>query len=163
MAELREQLKKLWDRFTPRQRWIMLGSALLLFIAVLGTSYWAGSKPKFVPLFTDMESKDAGDVVAKLQELKVPYEIMGNGTAIGVAEKDVYKTRLELARQGLPRGNKGFELFDESKFGTTEFQNRVKYLQALQGELTRTIEGMAEVEKARVHIVLPEDSLYKKK
>ena len=162
MAELREQLKKLWDRFTPRQRWIMLGSALLLFIAVLGTSYWAGSKPKFVPLFTDMESKDAGDVVAKLQELKVPYEIMGNGTAIGVAEKDVYKTRLELARQGLPRGNKGFELFDESKFGTTEFQNRVKYLQALQGELTRTIEGMAEVEKARVHIVLPEDSLYKK-
>ena len=162
MAELREQLKNLWDRFTPRQRWIMLGSALLLFIAVLGASYWAGSKPKYVPLFTELESKDAGDVVAKLQELKIPYEILGNGTAIGVSEKDVYKTRLELARQGLPRGNKGFEIFDESKFGTTEFQNRVKYLQALQGELTRTIEGMAEVEKARVHIVLSEDSLYKK-
>ena len=67
MAELREQLKKLWDRFTPRQRWIMLGSALLLFIAVLGTSYWAGSKPKFVPLFTDMESKDAGDRLHRLR------------------------------------------------------------------------------------------------
>ena len=66
----------------------MLGSALLLFIAVLGASYWAGSKPKYVPLFTEMESKDAGDVVAKLQELKIPYEIMGNGTAIGVSEKD---------------------------------------------------------------------------
>lgn len=62
----------------------------------------------------------------------------------------------------MPRGNKGFEIFDESKFGTTEFQNRVKLLQAAQGELTRTIEGMAEVDKARVHIVLPEDSLYKR-
>ena len=162
MAELQEQLKKIWDRFTPRQRWIMLGSALLLFITVLGTSYWYGGKPKYVPLFAEMESKDAGEVAARLQELKVPYEIMGNGTAIGVPEKDVYKTRLELARQGLPRGNKGFEVFDESKFGTTEFQNKVKYLQALQGELTRTIEGMAEVDKVRVHIVMPEDSLYKK-
>ncbi len=162
MAELREQLQKLWIRFAPRQRWIILGSALLLFFTVLGASYWYGSKPHYVPLFTDMESKDAGDVAARLQELKIPYEIMGNGTAIGVPEKEVYKTRLELARQGLPRGSKGFEIFDESKFGTTEFQNRVKYLQALQGELTRTIEGMAEVDKARVHIVLPEDSLYKK-
>lgn len=162
MAELREQLQTLWGRFTKRQRWIVLGSALLLFIAVLAASYWYGGKPRYVPLFTDMETKDAGEVAARLQELKVPYEIMGNGTAIGVAEKDVYKTRLELARQGLPRGSKGFEIFDESKFGTTEFQNRVKYLQALQGELTRTIEGMSEVDKARVHIVLPEDSLYKK-
>lgn len=162
MAELQEQLKKLWVRFTPKQRWIMLGSALLLFISVLGASYFYGAKPKYVPLFAEMESKDAGEVAARLQELKVPFEIMGNGTAIGVPEKDVYKTRLELARQGLPRGNKGFEVFDESKFGTTEFQNKVKYLQALQGELTRTIEGMAEVDKVRVHIVMPEDSLYKK-
>jgi len=87
MAELREQIQNLWGRFTPRQRWIILGSALLLFVVVPGASYWYGGKPKYVPLFTDMESKDAGDVVAKLQELKVPYEIMGNGSAIGVSEK----------------------------------------------------------------------------
>ena len=163
MAELREQIKNLWERFSPRQRWIMLGSALLLFISILAASYWySGVKPPNVPLFTEMESKDAGDVAARLQEMKIPYEIINNGTAISVSPADVYKTRLELARQGLPRGNKGFEIFDESKFGTTEFQNKVKYLQALQGELTRTIEGMSEVDKARVHIVLPEDSLYKK-
>jgi flagellar M-ring protein FliF len=162
MAELREQLKNLWERFSPRQRWIILGSALLLFISVLTASYFVGGKPQYVPLFADLESKDAGDVAARLQEMKIPFEIINNGTAISVQQKDVYKTRLELARQGLPRGNKGFEIFDESKFGTTEFQNRVKLLQALQGELTRTIEGMAEVDKARVHIVLPEDSLYKK-
>ena len=162
MAELREQLKTLWERFSPRQRWLIMGSALLLFISVLAASYWVGGKPQYVPLFAEMESKDAGDVAAKLQEMKIPFEIINNGTAIAVQQKDVYKTRLELARQGLPRGNKGFEIFDESKFGTTEFQNRVKLLQALQGELTRTIEGMAEVDKARVHIVLPEDSLYKR-
>lgn len=162
MAEIREQLKKLWNRFNPRQRWIILGSALILFFAILGASYFYSSKPEYVPLFTGMEAKDAGDVAARLQEMKVPYEIIANGTAIAVSPKDVYKIRLELARLGLPRGSKGFEIFDESKFGTTEFQNKVKYLQALQGELTRTIEQMAEVEKARVHIVLPEDSLYKK-
>ena len=162
MVDIREQLKKIWDRFNPRQRWIILGSALILFIAILAGSYFYSSKPEYVPLFTGMETKDAGDVAARLQEMKVPFEIIANGTAIAVPAKDVYKIRLELARLGLPRGSKGFEIFDESKFGTTEFQNKVKYLQALQGELTRTIEQMAEVEKARVHIVLPEDSLYKK-
>lgn len=162
MAELKEQLTKLWERFNPKQRWIILGSALLLFVGILGTSLWYGGKPEYVPLFTGMETKDAGDVAARLQEMKVPYEIIGNGTGISVPIKEVYKTRLELARLGLPRGNKGFEIFDESKFGTTEFQNKVKYLTALQGELTRTIEGMSEVDKVRVHIVLPEDSLYKK-
>lgn len=162
MAELREQLNNLWQRFPPRQRWIMLGSALLLFISILAASYWVGGKPQYMPLFVEMESKDAGDVAAKLQEMKVPYEIINNGTAISVPQTELYKTRLELSRQGLPRGNKGFEIFDESKFGATEFQNKIKYLQALQGELTRTIEGMSEVDKARVHIVLPEDSLYKK-
>ena len=67
-----------------------------------------------------------------------------------------------MQRKGFQRGKKGFEIFDDSKLGVTEFQNKVNYLQALQGELTRTIEELEEVEKARVHIVLPEDSLYKK-
>ena len=162
MPEWREQIKNLWERFDQRQRWIIIGSAVFLFVAVLGTSYWVGSKPDYVPLFTAMETRDAGEVAARLQEMKVPFEITGNGTAITVPSKEVYRTRLELARQGLPRGSKGFEIFDESKFGTTEFQNKIKYLQALQGELTRTIEQMAEVDKARVHIVMPEDSLYKR-
>ena len=119
MAEIREQLKKLWERFNPRQRWIILGSALILFVAILGASYFYGNKPEYVPLFTGMEVKDAGDVAARLQEMKVPFEIIANGTAIAVPAKEVYKTRLELARIGLPRGSKGFEIFDESKFGTT--------------------------------------------
>jgi len=109
-----------------------------------------------------MEAKDAGEVSAKLKEMKVTHEIGGNGNSILVPAKDVYRIRLELASQGLPRGNKGFEIFEQSKFGATEFQNKVNLVQALQGELARTIEQLSEVEKARVHIVLSEDSLYKK-
>ncbi|MDR3592751.1 MAG: flagellar basal-body MS-ring/collar protein FliF [Negativicutes bacterium] len=162
MAEWREQFKRLWQNFNKRQKYMIAGSAALLFVGILAWSVWWGSRPEYVPLFTNMDAKDAGEVAAKLKESKIPYEIGNNGTSILVSSKDVYRVRLELASQGLPRGSKGFEIFDQNKFGATEFQNKVNYLQALQGELTRTIEQMSEIEKARVHIVLPEDSLYKK-
>jgi flagellar M-ring protein FliF len=162
MADWREQSLRLWNNLGKKQRYTILGVAVAFFVAIIGWSYWWGGRTEYVPLFTGMEAKDAGEVAAKLKEMKIPFEIGNNGTAIMVSNKDVYKVRLDLASQGLPRGSKGFEIFDQTKFGATEFQNRVYYLQALQGELTRTIEQMPEVEKARVHIVLPEDSLYKK-
>lgn len=162
MADWKEQLLRVWQNIGKKERYMILGSAVLLFIALLAWSYWWGGRPDYVPLFTNMEAKDAGEVVAKLKELKIDHKIDTNGTAILVSAKDVHRVRLELASQGLPRGYKGFEIFDQNKFGVTEFQNKVYYLQALQGELTRTIEQMAEVEKARVHIVMTEDSLYKK-
>jgi len=162
MAEWREQSKRLWQNLSNKQKYSIAGSALVIFFGILAWSYWWGSRPDYVPLFTNMDAKDAGEVAAKLKESKIAYEIGNNGSTILVTSKDVYRVRLELASQGLPRGSKGFEIFDTNKFGATEFQNKVNYLQALQGELTRTIEQMTEIEKARVHIVLPEDSLYKK-
>ena len=117
-----------------------------------------------VPLFTNMEAKDAGEVADNLKERQVQYTIeeTPRGTTILVPSAVVHDLRMALAVDGLPRGNKGFELFDDSKLGVTEFQNKVNYLQAIQGELTRTIEQIRAVQKARVHIVLQEDSLYKK-
>ena len=164
MGDWKERYKELLERFSKRQRYIMLGSALAILIAIIGVSAWYGNKPDMVPLFTNMETKDAGEVAAKLKEAKIEYEVQETrqGTTIMVPSRDVHNARLDLSTQGLPRGNKGFEIFDDSKLGVTEFQNKVNYLQALQGELTRTIEQIAAVEKARVHIVLPEDSLYKK-
>ncbi|MCR5559402.1 flagellar basal-body MS-ring/collar protein FliF [Schwartzia sp. (in: firmicutes)] len=164
MAEWKERYLQLWNKTTKQQRYIMLGAVVLLFALILGSSYFYGSKPDLVPLFTNMEAKDAGEVAAKLKESKIQYEVQETkqGVTILVPSKDVHGARLDLATQGLPRGNKGFEIFDDSKLGVTEFQNKVNYLQALQGELTRTIEQIAAVDKARVHIVLPEDSLYKK-
>lgn len=162
MADWKEQSQRLWQNLGKKQRYAIIGSAVLIFVAILAWSYWWGSRPDLVPLFTELETKDAGEVREKLKEMKVYHEIGSNGTSILVPSKDVYRIRLDLASQGLPRGNKGFEIFDQSKFGATEFQNKVNLLQALQGELARTIEQLAEVEKARVHIVLAEDSLYKK-
>jgi len=164
MGDLKERFQQLRDRFTKRQRYIMLGVALALLLAILGVCFWYGSKPDMVPLFTNMEQKDAGEVAAKLKEDKVEYKVeeTKQGTTILVPSKNVHDERLKLAVDGLPRGQKGFEIFDDSKLGVTEFQNKVNYLQALQGELTRTIEQIDAVEKCRVHIVLPEDSLYKK-
>ncbi|MEL7632503.1 MULTISPECIES: flagellar basal-body MS-ring/collar protein FliF [Sporomusa] len=164
MADLKEQSLRLWQNMNKRHKYIIIGTAAFIFLSILLWSYWWGSRPDNVPLFTSLEAEDAGNVTAKLKEMKAEYEVQtgSKGADILVPSKDVHKLRLDLASQGLPRGNKGFEIFEQSKFGTTEFQNKVHLLQAIQGELTRTIEQMGEVEKARVHIVMSEDSLYKK-
>ncbi len=164
MANWRERLRELWNRYDRRRKLIFFGALLAVILAFVGLSVWYGSKPDYVPLYTNLETKDAGDVVNSLKETGVPYELVEDkkGATILVPAPQVHDLRLDLASAGLPRGNKGFELFDDSKLGVTEFQNKINYLQALQGELTRTIEHLDSVEKARVHIVLPEDSLYKK-
>ena len=164
MANWRERLQELWNRYDRRRKLIFFGALLAVILAFVGASVWYGSKPDYVPLYTNLETKDAGDVVNSLKETGVPYELVEDkkGATILVPAPQVHDLRLDLASAGLPRGNKGFELFDDSKLGVTEFQNKINYLQALQGELTRTIEHLDSVEKARVHIVLPEDSLYKK-
>lgn len=154
----------MWERYTKRQRYTIIGVTVAALLAIFGISFWYGSKPDMVALYTNLEAKDAGDVVNSLRESGVQYRVEEGrrGSTIFVPATQVYDVRLDLATAGLPRGNKGFELFDDSKLGVTEFQNKVNYLQALQGELTRTIEQIDIVQKARVHIVLPEDSLYKK-
>ena len=164
MANWRERLRELWNRYDKKRKYAFIGGLIALILAFIGISFWYGSKPDYVPLYTNLETKDAGDVVNNLKEAGIPYELVEDkkGATILVPATQVHDLRLELASAGLPRGNKGFELFDDSKLGVTEFQNRVNYLQALQGELTRTIEQIDIVQKARVHIVLPEDSLYKK-
>lgn len=164
MAAWKERFLELWNRYTKTQKTIAIGVVVAILAAILGISFWYGSKPDMVPLYTNLESKDAGDVVNNLREAGVQYRIEEGrrGTTVYVPATQVHDVRLELASAGLPRGNKGFELFDDSKLGVTEFQNRINYIQALQGELTRTIEQIDAVQKARVHIVLPEDSLYKK-
>lgn len=164
MAEWKQQVLQFWDKIDKRQRYTIIGVAVLALVSILGWSYWWSGKPDLVPLYTGLEAKDAGEVTAKLKEMKVQYEPREtpDGTAIFVQSKDVHNVRLDLANIGLPRGKKGFEIFENSKLGTTEFQNSVNYLQALQGELARTIEKIDGVKEVRVHIVMPEDSLYKK-
>lgn len=164
MGEFKDKYLQLWEKLSKKQKYGIIGGVAAVIVAIVIAGALYGSKPDMVPLFTNMETKDAGEVAAKLKELKVDYEITEDkaGTSIVVPASSVHEARLQLATEGLPKGYKGFEIFDDSKLGVTEFQNKVNYLQALQGELTRTIEQIAAVDKARVHIVMPEDSLYKK-
>lgn len=118
-------------------------------------------RPDYQTLFSNLSSEDGSSVISKLKEMRIPYQIEGGGSRILVPAEKVYETRLTLAGQGIPQGSGiGFEIFDKSSFGVTEFVQKVNYRRALQGELSRTITQLAEVESARVHIVIPEKSLF---
>ena len=126
MGDLKEKYLQLWGRLTKKQHYMAIGGVVLLLIVILAASFSLGSKPDMVPLFTNMETKDAGEVAAKLKESKVNYEVQETkqGTTILVPSANVHEARLNLATEGLPRGNKGFEIFDDSKLGVTEFRTR---------------------------------------
>ena len=100
-------------------------------------------------------------MVSKLRERKIPYELTNNGTTILCPREQVYDLRLALATEGLPKGGGiGFEVFDRTNLGTTDFVQKLNYQRALQGELSRTIRQIREIEQARVHVVTPKESLF---
>ncbi|HEY9765038.1 MAG TPA: flagellar basal-body MS-ring/collar protein FliF, partial [Chroococcales cyanobacterium] len=135
---------------------IALAAAVLISVLVM----WAQT-PDWAPLFTNLAPRDAGEIVAKLKEQKVAFQIGEGGGAILVPSKHVHELRLQLAGQGLPQGGTvGFELFDKNNFGMTDFNQKLNYQRALQGELTRTISEMSGIEQARVHLVIPQDNLF---
>lgn len=142
------------------QRLAYLGALALLVGGFVVLMLWV-NKPDFQVLYSGLTSRDASSVVTKLKEMKVPYKLDAGGQLIRVPAESVYDTRLALAGEGLPRGQGiGFEVFNEVKMGTTEFVQKINYQRALQGELARTISSFSAVEAARVHIVMPRDSLF---
>ena len=156
--------------FNPISQWIgspawkrNLSIALVLVFSLIGFGsliYW-NSKPEYQVLFSNLSTEDAGEMVNKLKEKKIPFQLSSNGTSILVAREQVYDTRLTLAAEGLPKGGGvGFEVFDRSNLGATDFVQKLNYQRALQGELSRTIRQIKEVEQARVHIVTPKESLF---
>ncbi len=113
------------------------------------------------PLFSNLNSQDIGSIVSYLDRKGIRYELDQEQRTIRVPSTNVLNLRMELAGEGLPRyGGIGFELFDKEGFGMTEFEQRINFQRALEGELARTIVVIGEVEKARVHLVLPEKTLF---
>lgn len=138
---------------------------LMVLVAVVGGSVIGLSilqKEDYQPLFTGLATEDASTVVAKLKEQKIPYRLGVNGTTISVPKEKVYDVRLLLASQNaLPgAGGIGLELFDKTNYGMTEFMQGINYKRAIQGELTRTINQMPEIRASRVHIAIPEKTLF---
>src|ERR1700683_3537890 len=115
----------------------------------------------FKPLFPGVAAEDAGPLLTKLRESSTEYRLTDNGATILVPSARVAELRIEMASAGLPKsGRIGFELFDKTNFGASEFAEQVNYHRAIEGELERSVMSLREVEKARVHISLAKDSIY---
>ncbi len=162
LQQLAQQVKDVWARLNRTQRILLVAVPSVILAVLLGFIAWS-ARPGYEVLFSKLSQKDAADVVSELKKTNVPYEIResGNQVSVLVPTEKVYDSRLSLAAQGLPRGGGvGFELFDETKFGMTDFTQKVNFKRALEGELQRTIRSLSEVEDARVHIVMPEPELF---
>lgn len=145
----------------PFNKKLALFAAIVFTIAGISTLVWWTQTIDYQVLFSNLSQEDAASATARLKEMKIPYKLEGNGNVIMVPAKDVYDLRLELASRGVPQGGGvGYEIFDETKFGMTEFLQKVNYRRALQGELSRTIKQLSEVSSARVHITIPEKTIF---
>lgn len=146
----------------PLNRKLALAGLVVIVFAMLLTLLLWLPKQDYQILYTNLTSEDAGNVINKLKEKKVPYQVKDN--AIYVPSDKVHELRLELAAQGIPSGGGvGFEIFDKTQIGLTEFSQRVNYIRALQGELQRTIKQLQEVDQVRVHIAIPEKTIFTEK
>jgi flagellar M-ring protein FliF len=134
----------------------LLVGGLLLFLALVGLSAVWSARPDYRVLFSNLNDKDGGAIVAQLTKMNVPYRFSEGGGAVLVPADQVHDVRLKLAQTGLPKGSTvGFELMDNARFGTTQFQERLNFQRGLEGELVRSITALSAVESARVHLALP--------
>lgn len=140
---------------------IGLGLFVMVLIAGFTTMFIWTNKTQFKLAYNGLTKEDAASVVEILKESNTPYRLTGDGTTIMVPEAVVYDVRLTMAKAGIPKGGGvGYEIFDKTEFGTTEFVQKINKKRALQGELARTITAFDEVKSARVMIVLPVDSVF---
>jgi flagellar M-ring protein FliF len=155
-----EQFKKLFADLSIMQRVTILAAALVAGAGIFALVRWK-RESDFRPLYTTLASEDAGAVVQKLKEGGVDFRLSESGSTVLVPSAKLAEMRLEMAAAGLPKsGRIGFELFDKTNFGATEFVEHINYRRALEGELERTVMSLAEVEQARVHVTFPKESVY---
>ncbi len=138
-----------------------LVAALAAAIALVAVAFLWARTAEYRVLYSNLSDRDGGEVIAALAQQNVPYRVAEGGSVILVPAGQVYELRLKLAAQGLPRGGAvGFELMDAQKFGISQFAEQVNYQRALAGELSRTVESMAAVQGARVHLAIPRPTVF---
>ncbi len=154
-----QKLREYFGGLSVPQRISYFGGAAI-FIGALVFLVYIANRTDYNVLYSGLSQSDMGEISQALKAKKVPYKISDGN--IEVAREQLYETRLNLAAEGIPKGaGSGFEIFDQQKLGSTEFVQKINYQRALQGELARTINGMNEVMESRVHLVMPEESLFK--
>jgi flagellar M-ring protein FliF len=152
------QFADTFKKFTILQRVSLLSATVAVFAAVVVLVLWA-NKPVYKTLYSNLQQQDIKDVSSSLDSKGSKYRVAGD--SIEVPSQDVYAARIALALEGLPRDQGvGFELFDDSRLGMTEFMQNVNYQRALQGELMRSITTINEIVEAKVHISVPKERIF---
>lgn len=158
--QLLTQLKRMTSALSTGQLVTMAAVFVAVVGLVAGSAYWI-NVPTYALLYSDMDAEAASTIVTRLKNGDIPYQLDAGGRAVRVPVDRVDELRLELASQGLPTsGRIGFEIFDRTQFGATEFLEHVNYRRALEGELARTIATIGQVQTARVHIAMAKESLF---
>ncbi|WP_406672136.1 flagellar basal-body MS-ring/collar protein FliF, partial [Natronospira sp.] len=154
------QIQNMLNSDAGRQMGMVIGLAAAVAIAVV-VFLWSQS-PGHRTLYGDLDQQDASQVVQSLEEAGIPYRLNRTTGAVEVPEGELHRARLHLAAEGLPRGaGTGFEMMDEETgFGVSQFMERARYHSALQTELARTINSLDAVRSARVHLAIPEDTVF---
>lgn len=160
METYNNRLKPWWSALDSGSKFQFTTITLAFVVALIVTTVFV-FRPKYETLYVGLEQSEAGQIVEKLKESKVPYKLENGGATISVPRKDIYDIRLRLASEGLPRsGAVGYEIFDKSNLGMTDFLQKVNFRRALEGELAKSICSIGEVKSARVHLVIPEPRLF---
>ncbi len=162
IAEYWAKFLGFWSDRTVAQRILIGGLAVSVSLSFVLMVYWM-NKPDYKLLMTNLYPEDASRVVGMLQAQKEQYQLTDNGKTILVPADRVYELRLKVAGEGNLHGQGiGFEIFDSVQIGQTDFVQHINYQRALQGELARTITEFPQIEKTRVHLVIPQKSLLSK-
>ena len=156
-----DQLAAVFTRLSLSQKLTLAGVTAGVIVGIIALVTFV-NKPTFATLFSNLGEQDASKIVEKLKEKAIPYTLEDGGKTILVPKQQIYDTRLALAGEGLPQSSViGYELFDRTNLGVSDFVQKINYHRALEGELARTILQIDEVEGARVHLVVPEKVLFK--
>jgi flagellar M-ring protein FliF len=161
LGEYRQEGAARWKSMPPRQRsWTAAGAILL--VAIIAGLVWYGTATDWRTLYAGLDPEDSRNMTGVLTQAQIPFDLAANGTTIRVPVGQLDKARLATAAKGGPRsGRMGFELFDKPNWVGSEFDERVNYQRALEGELEHTVATLADVQSARVHLVMPHESLFR--
>lgn len=163
-AGIKTSIREFWGKLSRPQKVITVAAPLAVAIALFSLLYWA-SHPQYVAIFIKLSDTEAGAITTKLKDLKVNYQLADNGSSILVPQKQASEIRLELANSGLPQGSKfsWSDSLNQMRVGETEADRRLRYILGLQNELETTLKSLTGVQDARVHVVMPEPTLFVEK
>jgi flagellar M-ring protein FliF len=157
---LTDRLRAAMSRLSNQQKVLLMVSFAAIVALLVASNTWL-KQADYRVLFSNISERDGGAIIASLEQLNVPYKFNESGGAILIPGARVHEVRLRLATQGLPKGGGvGFELMENQKFGISQFAEQVNYQRGLEGELSRTIQSIAAVQAARVHLAIPKPTVF---